>query len=503
MSSVSMSYTTTTPMESRNQIGIVDFLKGKNYLITGATGFVAKVLVEKILRSVPNVRKIYLLIKAKDERTAMKRLRKEITETQLFMVLKQIHGVYYEDLVMNKLIPVVGDIREPSLGMDASLATMIAKEVDVIINSAADTTFIQRYDISLNLNTKGPFHLMGFANKCRKLCLLLHVSTAYVNGNRQGIVLEKPFKMGQTLAEEMVTSKTPTMPPPVLDINAEMKIASDFLKSLPDDNEVHQKMINLGSERARIFGWTNVYVFTKAMGEMIIDNMRGDIPVVIIRPSTIESTVKEPFPGWIQGYRVLEPVLMAIGRDELREFIGDPKVVLDIIPVDLVVNAIIAAMAKHGRASKPELKVYQMTSGVVNPFEFQDIFETTRKHFASYPLVDSQGKKIIGLRRMKFMSSVDSYSSYMRLTYPNDNMVKRNIRMAKVYEPFMFYKGLFDNGNIIKLMDEMSAEEMKNFDFDVRRIDWEYYFSHIHIPGIRRHAYKETLVIVQMTNAKL
>ncbi|GAV66464.1 Sterile domain-containing protein/NAD_binding_4 domain-containing protein, partial [Cephalotus follicularis] len=465
--------------------------------------FIFAVIVEKILRSVPNVRKIYLLIKAKDEETAMERLRNEIIESKLFMVLRQIHGQYYDDLVRSKLIPVVGDIGQPSLGMDASLATMIAQEVDVIINSAADTNFDQRYDISLNINTKGPFHLMGFAKNCKKLCLLLHISTAYVNGNRQGIVLEKPFKMGQTLAKEMVTSKTPTMPPPVLDINAEMKLASDFLKSLPNDNEANQKMIQLASERARKFGWPNVYVFTKAMGEMIIDSMRGDIPVVIIRPSIIEGTVKEPFPGWIQGYRMLDPLIFGQGKGQLRETVGDPKSVLDIIPVDLLVNVIMAAMAKNGRASKPQLKIYQMASGVVNPIELQDFFEICYKHFASNPLMDSQGDKIIGISRLKFFSSIESYSSYMLLTYANDNMIKRNTRIAKAFGPFLLYKGLFDNGNIMKLMDEMSVEEMNNFDFDVRRIDWEHYISHIHIPGARRHAFKESLRIAQKANAKL
>ena len=39
------------------------------------------------------------------------------------------------------------------------------------------------------------------------------------------------------------------------------------------------------------------------MGEMLINSMRGDIPIVIIRPTIIESTYKDPFPGWIQGNR--------------------------------------------------------------------------------------------------------------------------------------------------------------------------------------------------------
>jgi len=55
--------------------------------------------------------------------------------------------------------------------------------------------------------------------------------------------------------------------------------------------------------RARKYGWQDTYVFTKAMGEMLLGSMRGDIPVVILRPSVIESTYRDPFPGWIEGIR--------------------------------------------------------------------------------------------------------------------------------------------------------------------------------------------------------
>ena len=55
--------------------------------------------------------------------------------------------------------------------------------------------------------------------------------------------------------------------------------------------------------RAKKFGWQDTYIFTKAMGEMIVDSMRDDLPTVIIRPSIVESSLKEPFPGWIEGNR--------------------------------------------------------------------------------------------------------------------------------------------------------------------------------------------------------
>lgn len=55
--------------------------------------------------------------------------------------------------------------------------------------------------------------------------------------------------------------------------------------------------------RANEFGWYNAYHMTKAMGEMALDEIRGDTPVLIIRPTVIESSYEKPFPGWIQGNR--------------------------------------------------------------------------------------------------------------------------------------------------------------------------------------------------------
>ena len=72
--------------------------------------------------------------------------------------------------------------------------------------------------------------------------------TAYVNGERQGLIMEKPFHMGQTIAEESATSKTPPESIPVLDIIAEIELASD-LKLSVHENVVAQKMIELGLQR--------------------------------------------------------------------------------------------------------------------------------------------------------------------------------------------------------------------------------------------------------------
>src|ERR1700685_1985029 len=71
----------------------------------------------------------------------------------------------------------------------------------------------------------------------------------------------------------------------------------------------------------------------------------GDLPVSVVRPSIVESALAEPRPGWIRGFRMAEPVIISYARGLLRQFPGVPEGVIDVIPVDLVVSAIVAIAA--------------------------------------------------------------------------------------------------------------------------------------------------------------
>ncbi|XP_043693367.1 fatty acyl-CoA reductase 2, chloroplastic-like [Telopea speciosissima] len=499
-------------------IGIVKFLRGKRLFITGATGFLAKVLLEKILRTMPDVGKIYVLIKARNKEDAMNRLKNEIINEELFKCLQRIHGKSYETFMVSKLIPVVGNVCESNIGMEEDIAELVAGEVDVIINSAANTTFDERYDVALNINTRGPSRLMSFAKRCKTLKLFLQLSTAYVNGERQGRILEKGFSIGDCIAREkttIITSKPLLLLTslPVLDVEGEIKLAFESKQTF-QDHQVVQRMKELGLERARMHGWQDTYVFTKAMGEMLIDDQRGEIPVVVIRPSVIESTCSEPFPGWMEGNRMMDPIVLYYGKGQLTGFLADPNGVLDVVPADMVVNAILAAMAKHGASAsrKPEIKIYHVASSVVNPLMFQDLVKFFYEHFSSFPYMDSKGRPI-HVPRMKLFTSMDDFSSHIwrdtiqrseqlvaaaasneklsrKLEIASKKSVEQVKYLANIYEPYTFYGGRFDNTNTEKLMEELSEEEKKSFGFDVRSIDWQHYISKIHIPGLRKHVMK-------------
>ncbi|XP_073150681.1 fatty acyl-CoA reductase 2, chloroplastic-like [Henckelia pumila] len=484
-------------------IGIVKFLQGKSFLITGATGFLGKIIIEKILRTAPDVHSIFVLIKAKNKEAAVGRLKNEIMNTELFKRLKQTHGKSYQAFMLSKLVPVVGNVCESNLGVDEEASDLITKQVDVIINSAANTTFDERYDTALDINTGGPMRLMSFARKCQKLKLFVQISTAYVNGQRQGRIMEKPFSLGESIAGDGIHHK--------LNVEDEIKLVLESKQALGDDAALLQKMKELGIQRANKFGWQDTYVFTKAMGEMMINNLRGDVPVVVIRPSVIESTYKEPFPGWMEGNRMMDPIILHYGKGQLTGFLVDPNGVLDVVPADMVVNATLAAMVKHGVSGKAETSVYQIASSVVNPLVFRDLAKLLFEHFNSLPFIDSTGVPV-RVPQMKLFSSMDDFSSHLwrhainrtglgalsnldgKLSQKLQLICRKSVEQAKnlanIYEPYTFYGGRFDNSNTKRLMGYMSKEEQLQFGFDVENIDWKDYISNVHIPGLRRHVMK-------------
>ncbi|KAL9336394.1 hypothetical protein Peur_070882 [Populus x canadensis] len=449
--------TSSSLLEMQDGIGIVKFLRGKGLFISGATGFLAKVLIEKILRTMPDVGKIYVLIKAESKEAAITRLKNEIINAELFKCLRQTHGKSYQSFMLNKLVPVVGNVCESNLGLEEDLADKIANEVDIIVNSAANTTFDERYDVAIDVNTRGTCHLMSFAKKCPKLKLFLQVSTAYVNGQRQGRIMEKPFLFGDCIAREnlIISESTPRFAP-ALDIEHEMNLALDSKEAF-QENEVAQKMKELGLER------------------------------------------------------MMDPIVLYYGKGQLTGFLVDPNGVLDVVPADMVVNATLAAMAWHGMEQKPDINVYQIASSVVNPLVFQDLATLLHEHYNSSPYMDSNGRPI-HVPSMKLFSSMEEFSAHLwryvtqrsrlagmatsdrKLSQKHENICRKSVEQAKylasIYEPYTFYGGRFDNSNTQKLMERMSENEKGIFGFDVGSIDWRDYITNVHIPGLRRHVMK-------------
>src|SRR5262249_31712031 len=147
-----------------------------------------------------------------------------------------------------------------------------------------------------------------------------------------------------------------------------------------------------GLRSARARGWNDTYTFTKALGEQLILKHRGDLPTVILRPSIIESAFAEPVPGWIDGFRMGDPIFGGCGNGYPQDCPGRPATLADLIACDQVVNAILAAAPRC--AAEKGFKVCQVATGELNPVQFRTIYDAGRQYYIENPRRDKEGKLI-------------------------------------------------------------------------------------------------------------
>src|SRR4029453_10339857 len=97
---------------------------------------------------------------------------------------------------------------------------------------------------------------------------------------------------------------------------------------------VTKRLVAHGRARAQMLGWPDNYTFTKAMGERAVEELAAEqgVPLSFIGPSIIESALEHPQPGWIEGFKMAEPIILAYGRGTIPEFPGIPEGIVRSIP---------------------------------------------------------------------------------------------------------------------------------------------------------------------------
>ncbi|MCA1848053.1 MAG: SDR family oxidoreductase, partial [Actinobacteria bacterium] len=305
---------------------LAEAYRGKVILLTGGTGFLGTALVEKILRSLPDLERLYLLIRASREKGATSRFEKDVLGSAALGRIREQRGEDFSSYVSEKVRVLEGDVHAPSLGLEEEDLLELSREVDIVIHSAASVIFDAPLDAAVDSNVRGTLGLLRLARGWEKRPLFLHVSTAYVAGTRPGLVLEEPpgneSPNGTPLDPQEEVSKLEAVVREVDAASRERTLLRRFetearneLGMVGEEEEVagrvdqlrrawmRERLVERGTECARALGWHDVYTFTKSLAERLVLRERGETPLVILRPAIIESSHREPYPGWIQGSR--------------------------------------------------------------------------------------------------------------------------------------------------------------------------------------------------------
>jgi HAD superfamily hydrolase (TIGR01490 family) len=263
-------------------------------------------------------------------------------------------------------------------------------------------------------------------------------------------------------------------------------------------------------------GFSDIYSFTKAMAEHAVVELHGDIPLSIVRPSIIESALEEPFPGWLEGFRMAEPLILAFGRGILRDFSGLPDSVLDIIPADFVVNTVLAVAANPPADSKP--RVYHAASGSRNPLRFRGMADEATKYFGKHPLRDRYGQAIgtpnwtyptreeLATRAKTALRLVEAAQWVVERLPLGANVaglsddlnaererLERGVNLIQLYGVYTEVDCIFDTRNLMTVWDSVPQAERKTFPFDAALYNWEHYFQDVHFPTVVRMSRAETV----------
>jgi len=143
-------------------LDIKEYYKGKTIMITGCTGFIGKVILEKVIRTCTDVKKIYVMIRSKRGSTPLDRLNRDILSSVIFKELFENRPELVQ-MVRDKVVPVHGDLVSENLGMDPAVRAMLCAEIEVLISSAASVDFNESLVNMLPIDYLGPQRVMAFA----------------------------------------------------------------------------------------------------------------------------------------------------------------------------------------------------------------------------------------------------------------------------------------------------------------------------------------------------
>ncbi|MCQ8184442.1 SDR family oxidoreductase [Parvularcula sp. BGMRC 0090] len=183
---------------------------------------------------------------------------------------------------------VQGDITKGRLGVDEAAYGALADRLDLIVHSAALTAFTEESPEHRAVNIDGTRNIIALADAGG--AGLLHISTAYIAGDREGVIREGELDEGQ--------------------------------------------------------GFTNGYESTKFEAEKLV--REANVPFAIARPAIVLGDYAE---GRTRGFETIYPILKVFAEGRVSTMPALPSATLDLVPIDYVCEGI-AEMADRFEEAK-------------------------------------------------------------------------------------------------------------------------------------------------------
>ena len=536
--SISGSYSSPMTKKDHRQkvipLSIRKAFADKSILLIGSTGFLGKVWLTMLLSQVPSIKKIYVLVRGKGGQTGQQRFEQLINSSPAFEHMHKQFRYELGDYLREKITIINGNINQSQFGLSESEATDLAKKVDLVVNFAGLVDFKPDLREAYEVNVLGAKNVADFTvhTKNKKL---VHISTCYVAGTREGAVDEKVISnqtpsgkafnidyelnwiestvkkiVGEHNSPEQVESARKMIQDRNIELNKKPFSESRLRKTIENmkRRKLRQALTDTGMERSISLGWTNTYTYSKALAEIVLKQQYSDLDLVIFRPSIVESAASFPFAGWNEGFNTSGPLayLMKTWFRHLPLTKGNP---FDVIPVDLVSRGLTIACA--AALDETHVNVYHCSSSDRNRLTIDQACRYTSLSHSNWyrkngidwrerqilsrwrtipsrkdhPLATHNLKRIFSTFQ-KMVGTLPSRKTWLKTTYNWILKINRRLeqteRLLELFYPFIHdYRHIFQTNSLF-----LYNVSEKEFQFSIEDIDWKQYWLNIQMPGLRR-----------------
>jgi fatty acyl-CoA reductase len=451
--------------------GIREFYKDKTIFITGASGFMGKVLLEKLLYSCEDIKEIFILIRPKKGKTAEERVAD-------FVNLPCFHRIRDEKPdFFKKIVPIFGDITTERLGLNDEQYKRIIDETHIAFHMAASLKLEATLKSNIEMNLTGTKRVIDVCKQMKNLVVLVHLSTAFCNCD-QKIMYEQVYDWPQN---------------PYDLISCARWMSEESMNAMA---------------KTMMIPHPNTYLYTKRLAEILVrDEYRNGLPVCIARPSIVTPAWREPLPGWVDSLNGPVGLTIAGSKGVVRTMLCDIKNTSEVIAVDQAISGLIGIAWQIGsrKEKSVEIPVYNITCSEKQRMTWEQVLKEGRRIGLEYPceaglwypdVYLTKNYWVYMINVILFMWLPAYFIDFLMICFRQKTFLvrlqKRIFIGLGVLTFFAMNYWDFKSDNFKSIHDSLSKQEQEIFHTHTESVDAMEYMKTIIIGG-RQYALKEPL----------